>query len=61
MMKEEKATNLRTRAACTPKRKAFKKADEELNLQLRTNVHADNCTGQNKNDACIQYLLWRVM
>ena len=24
-------------------------------------LHADNCTGQNKNNATIQYLLWRVM
>ena len=23
--------------------------------------HADNCTGQNKNNANVQYLLWRVM
>uniref|UniRef100_A0A1X7T5Z3 CCHC-type domain-containing protein n=1 Tax=Amphimedon queenslandica TaxID=400682 RepID=A0A1X7T5Z3_AMPQE len=23
--------------------------------------HADNCTGQNKNNTVIQYLLWRVM
>uniref|UniRef100_U9TR14 DUF7869 domain-containing protein n=1 Tax=Rhizophagus irregularis (strain DAOM 181602 / DAOM 197198 / MUCL 43194) TaxID=747089 RepID=U9TR14_RHIID len=24
-------------------------------------VHADNCSGQNKNNAMIQYLTWRVM
>src|SRR6218665_83046 len=24
-------------------------------------LHADNCTGQNKNNAMIHYLLWRVM
>ena len=24
-------------------------------------LHADNCVGQNKNNATIQYLLWRVM
>lgn len=24
-------------------------------------LHADNCAGQNKNNAMIQYLLWRVM
>ena len=24
-------------------------------------LHADNCTGQNKNNANIHYLLWRVM
>ena len=29
----------------------------EKNLQL----HADNCTGQNKNNAVIHYLLWRVI
>jgi len=29
----------------------------EENVQF----HADNCTGQNKNNANIQYLLWRVM
>ena len=24
-------------------------------------LHADNCSGQNKNNAMLQYLLWRVM
>ena len=24
-------------------------------------IHADNCTGQNKNNAMIKYLAWRVM
>ena len=24
-------------------------------------LHADNCTAQNKNNATVQYLLWRVM
>jgi len=24
-------------------------------------LHADNCTAQNKNNATIQYLMWRVM
>ncbi|MCG8622471.1 MAG: hypothetical protein MJE68_10825, partial [Proteobacteria bacterium] len=24
-------------------------------------LHADNCTGQNKNNAVIQYLVWRVL
>ena len=24
-------------------------------------LHADNCTGQNKNNAMIQYLAWRIM
>jgi hypothetical protein len=24
-------------------------------------IHADNCSGQNKNNAMIQYLVWRVM
>ena len=24
-------------------------------------LHADNCTGQNKNNCMIQYLLWRAM
>lgn len=24
-------------------------------------LHADNCTGQNKNNALLQYLLWRVL
>ena len=24
-------------------------------------LHADNCTGQNKNNAMIDYLMWRVM
>jgi len=24
-------------------------------------IHADNCSGQNKNNAMIQYLTWRVM
>ena len=24
-------------------------------------LHADNCVGQNKNNATIQYLLWRVL
>ena len=24
-------------------------------------LHADNCTGQNKNDVMLQYLAWRVM
>ncbi len=24
-------------------------------------LHADNCTGQNKNNAMIQYLAWRVL
>ena len=23
-------------------------------------IHADNCSGQNKNNAMIQYLAWRV-
>ena len=25
------------------------------------NLHADNCTAQNKNNATIQYMMWRVM
>ena len=29
----------------------------EGDLQL----HADNCTGQNKNNANVHYMLWRVM
>ena len=24
-------------------------------------IHADNCSGQNKNNAMIQYLAWRVL
>ena len=30
---------------------------------VKTNVclHADNCVGQNKNNATIQYLMWRVL
>ena len=24
-------------------------------------LHADNCTGQNKNNAMVDYLMWRVM
>ncbi len=24
-------------------------------------LHADNCTGQNKNNAMVQYLAWRVL
>ena len=24
-------------------------------------LHAENCTGQNKNNATIDYLMWRVM
>ena len=24
-------------------------------------LHADNCTGQNKNNTMVQYLMWRVM
>jgi hypothetical protein len=24
-------------------------------------IHADNCSGQNKNNAMIQYLTWRVI
>ena len=34
------------------------------NLSLRERVallHADNCTGQNKNNAMMHYLLWRTM
>ena len=26
-----------------------------------TYLHGDNCVGQNKNNATIQYLMWRVM
>ncbi|MCP4112739.1 MAG: hypothetical protein GY749_45630, partial [Desulfobacteraceae bacterium] len=29
--------------------------------EKRVLLHADNCTGQNKNNYMIQYLLWRVM
>ena len=25
------------------------------------NLHADNCFGQNKNDAFMQYILWQVL
>jgi hypothetical protein len=24
-------------------------------------LHADNCIGQNKNNATIQYLMWRIL
>ena len=24
-------------------------------------LHADNCVGQNKNNATIQYLMWRII
>ena len=24
-------------------------------------LHADNCTGQNKNNAMVQYLMWRIL
>ena len=24
-------------------------------------LHADNCTGQNKNNTMMQYLMWRVL
>lgn len=29
--------------------------------EARLHLHADNCTGQNKNNAMVQYLLWRVI
>ena len=29
--------------------------------ESRVQLHADNCSGQNKNNAMMQYLLWRVM
>ena len=29
--------------------------------ETECHLHADNCTGQNKNNAMLQYLLWRVM
>ena len=29
--------------------------------EKRLVIHADNCSGQNKNNAMIQYLTWRVM
>jgi hypothetical protein len=29
--------------------------------EKRVIIHADNCSGQNKNNAMIQYLAWRVM
>ena len=29
--------------------------------EIEANLHADNCTGQNKNNYVIWYLMWRVM
>ena len=29
--------------------------------EVKLHIHADNCSGQNKNSAMIHYLLWRVM
>ncbi|CAG8770072.1 1778_t:CDS:1, partial [Ambispora leptoticha] len=29
--------------------------------EKRVVIHADNCVGQNKNNAMIKYLSWRVM
>lgn len=29
--------------------------------EKRVKIHADNCAGQNKNNAMIMYLAWRVM
>ena len=29
--------------------------------ETTVSLHADNCSGQNKNNAMVQYLMWRVM
>ena len=29
--------------------------------EMTVSLHADNCSGQNKNNAMVQYLMWRVM
>ena len=29
--------------------------------ETHAKIHADNCSGQNKNNAMLQYLMWRVL
>ena len=29
--------------------------------EKEVHLHADNCSGQNKNNTMVQYLLWRAM
>ena len=29
--------------------------------ESKTSLHADNCSGQNKNNTMVQYLMWRVL